>query len=230
MQSTYLASYQQSKFVNESDSFKYKRIGTLPVLPITAQDMQNQIRVDVLLEQASYLNLIIASAIRYAEEYMNLSLINTQWQTTRDNFDANAFELRKGYFVSLEKFQYIDVTTGLYVTVDPTIYQIADKSYYAQILLLQGYQFPFNNIKQEDNAINIEFTAGMSANPSDFLAQYPDLKMALLQHCTFIYENRGNDTASMMKDTTSVLPQMILDVYDRYKAPSIFSGTIFNGW
>jgi len=227
MQSVYLTSYLQDKFVNESDSFKYKRIGTLPALPITALEMQAQVRIDVLLEQQSYINLIIASAVRYAEEYMNLSLINTQWLTYGDNFDANAFELRKGYFVTLDSFEYVSITAGnILVDVDPTIFQVADKSFYAQILMRNGKTFPFNDLVNEDNAITIKFTSGMAANSSEFAAQYPDLKMALLQHCAFLYDNRGNTMSD--KEYTNKIPAGVLEVYERYKAPAIFSGGIYN--
>jgi hypothetical protein len=203
-------------------------MGTLPVAPISIDEFQNQIRIDIPLEQTSYLNLIIKSVVRYAEEYMNLSLINTKWQTTRNTFDCSAFELRKGYFVSLEKFEYVDLATSLYVDVDPAIYYIADKSYYAQILLKHGQEFPFQQAMPNDDAINIEFTAGMAETSIEFENLYPDLKMALLQHCCFNYENRGNDVAVNSKNEYNSLPGLITDVYDRYRDISIFGGVIYN--
>jgi uncharacterized phiE125 gp8 family phage protein len=226
-QTLYLGTYSPHKRINETEAFNYTRINT-PLLPITVDELKSQIRIDIPLEQSSYLSLIIKSVVRYAEDYMNLSLINTQWRTIRDNFDCEAFELRKGYFFSLEKFQYVDSITGLYVDVDSTIYQIAKKTYYAQILLLDNYEYPIQSIRVMDNAINIEFTAGMAANAIDFENFYPNLKMALLQHCCFAYENRGNDVAINAKSETNALPQMILDSYNRYKDLSIFGGVIYN--
>ena len=83
-------------------------------------------------------------------------------------------------------------------------------------------------ISSQDNAIVIEFTSGLTTTPIIFGQRYPDLKFAMLQHCAFYYENRGNDVAVNASSGANALPQMILEVYERYKAPMIFGGMIFN--
>jgi hypothetical protein len=228
MQSPYLASYAPFKNLNETEAFQYIRLNPLPTTPISMNDFLQHSRIDVPLEQTDYLNMIIYSAIHYAEEYMSMTLLPTKWRTYRNNFDANAFELRKGYFQSLEKFQYIDLTTGLYVDVDSTIYQAVAKQYYGQILLMSDQRFPYEKIKSQDNAILIEFTSGLSSTSTIFVQHYPDLKFALLQHCAFLYENRGNDVAVNSNSGANSLPQMILDVYEKYKAVNVFGGMIFS--
>jgi len=228
MQSPYLASYAPYKNVNETEAFQYIRLSTLPTSPISMNDFQQHLRIDAPLEQTDYLNMIIYAAIHYAEEYMSMTLLPTKWRTYRNNFDANAFELRKGYFRSLEKFQYLDIDTGLWTDVDTTIYQAVSKEYYGQILLLSDQRFPYEKIQAQDNAILIEFTSGLSSTSTIFVQHYPDLKFALLQHCAFLYENRGNDVAVNSGSGANLIPQMILDVYEKYKAVSIFGGMIFS--
>lgn len=223
----YLGTYSQQKRINETEGFPYKIIENPAQSLISIAEMQRHLRIDIPLEQTSYLNLLIKNVIRYAGQYLNLSLLNTKWRTYRNNFDCDAFTLRKGYFVSLDEFKYIDIDSNLYVNVDPDVYYIADKLYYALIMRKKGQEFPVN-IADQDNAITIEFTAGMAETPQEFEDLYADLKMALLQHCCFNYENRGNDVAVNSMNEFNSLPAMIREVYDRYRDVGIFGGDIFN--
>ena len=228
MQSTYLATYAQQKNVNETEAFLYLRLDPLPLIPITIDELKQHLRIDQSLEQVSYLNMILASVTHAAEEYMSMTCLPTKWRTYRNNFNANAFELRKGYFQTLQSFKYIDNITNLLVDVDSTVYQAVAKDYFGQIILKSDQRFPYGMISSQDNAIVIEFTSGLTTTPIIFGQRYPDLKFAMLQHCAFYYENRGNDVAVNASSGANALPQMILEVYERYKAPMIFGGMIFN--
>jgi hypothetical protein len=222
MWTPYLASYQQLKQVGETEAYLYIKTGTPPPLPITLQEFQNHIRIDIPLEIVSYLNLIIQMAVNFFENYSAMTCLSTQWITYRTNFEAPAFELRKGYFQSLQSFQYLDKTTLLWDTVDPAVYQIVPMSYFAQIMKIIDQVYPYENIAIRQNAIKIIFTSGLALLPTDFATTYPDLKFALLQHCAFLYANRGNATGNNSLE----LLECAREVYDRYKAPCLFGGTI----
>jgi len=227
MDPTYLATYAPVKYINETEGFLYQRIGVRPPLPITASELQAHIRVDVPLEQPDYLNLLIGSVVHYAESYIGLNCLPTQWLTYRDNFEPNAFELRKGYFQSLQSFQYLARDTMIWTDVDPTLYQVALRPYYSQILLLAEHDYPFRDTARQQNAIEIKFTSGLSDIPANFALDFPDLKIAMLDHCAFEYENRGNDIGFVRGDAVG-LPPKIEEVYERYKVPAAFGGVIFN--
>lgn len=227
MEYPYLASYQQAKFISEPEAYLYEKIGTRPLLPITIAELQDQCRIDVALEQQSYFNLIISSVVMYVERYTSLSCIAQQYLTYRDSLKAPAIELRKGYFITLDEFKYFQYSTQTWETIDASVYQIDKRSYFAQILPMPNQCFPSEAAQPTSNSVQIKFTAGMATTPALFETICPDLKLAMMQHCVFLYENRGNDVAALKNDANAI-PQMILDVYDRYKVPSLFSGVISN--
>jgi hypothetical protein len=223
MWTPYLASYEQLKQLGETDAFLYTKTGTLPPLPITLQELQNHIRIDIPLEQTAYLTLIIQSAVNFFENYSAMTCLPTQWITYRNNFEAPAIELRKGYFQTLQTFQYMDKTTLLWIDVASTVYQTVPMSYFAQIVKLIDQVYPYGDIAIRNNAVKIVFTSGLALLPTDFATTYPDLKMALLEHCAFLYAARGNALGAALE-----IPEFIREVYDRYKAPCLFGGVITN--
>ena len=226
MWTPYLASYEQLKQIGETDAYLYTKTGTFPPLPISLQEFQNHLRIDIPLEQTTYLTLIIQAVVNYFENYAAMTCLSTKWTTYRNNFEAPAIELRKGYYQSLQSFQYLDKTTLLWVAVDPTVYQIVPMSYFAQIVKIIDQVYPYGDIAIRNNAIQIQFTSGLALAPIDFATTYPDLKMALLEHCAFMYANRGNAISG--NNFANELPDMIREVYDRYKAPCLFGGVITN--
>jgi hypothetical protein len=224
MWTPYLASYQQLKQLGETDAYVYIKTGTLPPLPITLQEFQNHLRIDIPLEITSYLTLIMQSAVNFFESYSAMTCLSTQWITYRNGFEAPAIDLRKGYFQSLQSFQYMDKTTLLFVSVDPTVYQVVPTSYFGQITKIIDQVYPYTNIAIRQNNVKISFTSGLALAPTDFAVSYPDLKMALLDHCAFLYANRGNAISG--NNFANELPDFIREVYDRYKAPCLFGGVI----
>lgn len=193
--------------------------------PISIDMLIKHIRVDVYEEQLDYLQALIDAVTRIGEDYCNLSFLQQKWRTYRNNFDQMAIELRKGYFVSLDKFQYLK--DGNYIDVDSDIYYISKQQAYNQIKLQQNKDYPYNDIDMQDNAILIEFTAGIARNQEDVPF---DLKLALLNHAAFAYENRGNNdvagfggSGAGAEDSLNSIPNISKDVYKKYRIADITS-------
>jgi uncharacterized phiE125 gp8 family phage protein len=225
--SYYLSSWLQEKSVNESEAFLYERLSGRTNLPISIADLEQHLRIDDPIEQSSYLTMLINAAVFYAEDFMGVSIINQKWRTYRDNFYAGAFELRKAYFVSLESIQYLK--NGVYTAVDPTIYYISKKQYYNQLMTNINQQWPYLDVDPIDNAIKIEFTAGLGAAEANIPA---DLQMALLNYVAFMYENRGNNDIAGMTSSgfgkensgLNAIPNICRDVFLKYKVPDVYGG------
>jgi uncharacterized phiE125 gp8 family phage protein len=205
-----------------------------PQYPITLQQLYDHIRIDAAPEQLSYLNGIIGAVTAFAEDYMNINIIQQSWRTYRDDFQSNVFQLRKSPFVSLQSFQY--KSYGIYIDVDPLIYYISKQEYYNQIALTpnrENANWPTDTLEAIDNAIKIEFTAGMA---TDSTTVPNDLQFALLNHAAFFYENRGNnDIAGFQSSGTgeetsglNAIPNLTRVIYDNYRVADVFGGSFYN--
>lgn len=212
MNSQYLSSYQQHKRTVEAGNYLYEKIIDAPINPPLLQStLLQHLRIDSLQEQTTYIDLIIASVSEIFEKYTNVNIIKQKWRTYRNNFDVGSFELRKAPFVSLQTFQKL--IENVWTEIDEDIYTISLRSDYAQILPSNSTTLWGNEeVDNVDNAIKIEFTAGIADNQSQVPA---NLKLHLLNHCAWLYENRGN---SLMNE------KFDLSVYDQWKIFDLFGG------
>lgn len=205
-----------------------------PQYPVTLQQLYDHVRIDDAPEQLAYLNMILSAVTLAAEDYMNINIIYQSWRTYRDNFQSNVIQLRRSPFVSLQGFQISN--NGVYVDVDPTIYYISKQQYYDQIALnmtVANATWPYYLLDSIDNAIKIEFTAGLAADNTTVPS---DLQQALLNHAAFLYENRGNnDIAGFGSSGTgeemsglNAIPNLTRLIYDNYRVADTFGGSFYN--
>lgn len=160
---------------------------TRTVTPIDINDLKPHSKIDYTEpDEDTYLSFLIDSAIDAAEKFTNRSFINQRWITYRDLF-TNEITLERGSFATLYKFEYKN-TDSVWVTVDPTLYYVAVKNPYSQIIFTEDSTFPDDIIDQQ-NSIRITFVAGYGTTKASVPAT---LRYLLMQHVTWLYENKGN--------------------------------------
>jgi uncharacterized phiE125 gp8 family phage protein len=200
-----------------------------PQMPITIDMLKAHIRIDDPNAQVDYLNVLIQAVTRIAEDYCNVSFIRQAWRTSRDNFAQVAIELRKGSFYSLQAFKYL--VDGVYIDVPITDYYVSLDAGYSQIRLRYNQEYP-QNIDLRNNSVVIDFTAGLAADQANVPA---DLKLALLNHAAFAYENRGNNDIAGLSSRgageesgLNAIPNISQDVYNKYRIQDITAAYTYN--
>jgi uncharacterized phiE125 gp8 family phage protein len=94
------------------------------------------------------------------------------------------------------------------------LYYITDETGFSRIALKDGEEYP-TDIDERMQAIKIEFTAGYGTTGADVPA---DLRLALLEHITKSYENRGDCDADISTDIIEAfLPQEVRGIYEMYR-------------
>lgn len=163
--------------------------------------------------QDDLLNIYIDAATDFAEKYMNRDLINKTYTTFRDDFN-DCFELRRSRVSSIASIKYLisDVLT----TVATTVYGFTDVTDYSDIFLEEDQEWP-TDVDDVLQAVEIIFIAGYGATDSSIPA---DIKIALLSHIAFMYENRGDCDLSGMKGN---LPVTARNIYNSNRLINIGS-------
>jgi len=230
----YLSSFAPNKIVVEAENWAYTEGAARTILPISVDEAAAHVRIDnaTAAAQITYVTTLIQSAVKIFEDYTNTSIINQNWITYRNNFtDVGQFELRRIKFVSLTSFQYL--VNGVYTTVDPNIYYVVSSNpEYAQIKLKPDQQWS-SDIDYVEQAIKIQFVAGLAATADVVPA---DIKTCLYHIVAWLYANRGdNDIAGMASKGTgsegaglNALPNHALDVIMKYRPQDIFGGFFIN--
>lgn len=149
-------------------------------------------------------DFIIAPVVQFAENYTGRSFITRTFKTTRDCF-ASLIVLKKAPFNSLVTFKYINTSDTLTDVPSDDYYTI--KKTYGEIKLSPNQSYP-SDLTEKLNGIEIIFTAGYGAAKADVPA---DLKKAMLQHATFLYQNRGDCC-----DAKICCPPESKTIYDSY--------------
>jgi uncharacterized phiE125 gp8 family phage protein len=181
-------------------------IGTLPV---TLAEVKTHLRIpSAFTIDDDYLTSLIDTAARVAEAISNRIFIQRSITTFRDCFTAE-IELRRSPFVSLTTFKYY--SDDELIDVPTEDYYINLSNDYSSILLKHQRIYP-TDIDIRRQAIAIEFIAGYSTLPND-------LKIALLNHIAWLYENRGDcDPVQMlMEDLLVSVPSNSRTVYNLHK-------------
>lgn len=177
-------------------------------LPISLVEVKEQLRLDPAdASQDTYLTLLIEACWICGEQITKTTFLNTDFRTLRNSF-VPAIELRRTPFVSLLSFEY--TVDGSLIAVDPTLFSIYLKNGFSFIVLNEDKEYPTDG---DDilEGIEIKFRAGFGTSLT-----YPhtDLKLALLNHVSAVYENRGDcDAASIMKS----IPNTTRQIYNKNK-------------
>ena len=181
--------------------------------PITLVEVREHLRIDPdnALDNP-YLEALIIAATKFAENYINIIFIKQQFVTYRDNL-TYPIELRRGpmpFDQPLLSFDY--KFNGVWNPVPATAYYVQYLKPYVKIV---PPNTPYFGITTDPvfQSVRIKFLAGMADTP-DEIPQ--DLKLALKNHISAMYENRGDaDQASAAYDNN--LPVATKIIYDQYK-------------
>lgn len=192
-------------------------------LPLDIDDVKSYLKVpSSLVVDDNLIKAIIKSVTGYFEKMTGRDLINKTYKTFLDKFPShdslsyysgvsplmpkyndNGIILRRSKLQSITSIQYyID---GVLTTWASTNYYFTDDTDYSAIYLVEGKSFPEVDVRKQ--AVVITFVAGYGASCCNIPE---DVKMALLQMISYIYENRG-DCANMNDMMAS------MQLFDQFK-------------
>lgn len=191
-------------------AYTYK-VTTPPESPaVSVNDLKAHLNITHNL-QDNLLQLYLSAAIKYAEDYTNITLMETEFTTYRDNFpslsysegyyagginplnstpsSSGSFELRKSPLVDVSEISYIN-TQGVSTIVDPSKYYLTRESDYSEVLATPNSDWP-TDLRNTMQSVTIVFTAGVT-NDSDEVPA--DWKLAIMQHASSLWSDRGDCT------------------------------------
>ena len=182
--------------------------------PITLAEAKAFMRVD-FADDDTLIQSLIDTAVECGQKITRRVFINTEFRTLRNGFgEARTFTSGGELPLVLRKSPFISTTLFNFKKTDDTVVVLVkDTDYFEEIVadyskLRPEDLWPFDN-KRRVQSITIEFTAGF-ANAA---AVPQDLKTALLQHITALYENRGDcDVAG-----ESSIPSIAMSIYQKFK-------------
>lgn len=179
--------------------YQYKKLATPANLPLDLDFVKNYLKIDGTADDA-LITFLIKAAAGFVEKYTSRTLLETQFQTYRndfgysgiwfphcDDYSACGIVLKKSPFVSLDSYTYRN-TESVETVVAPTLYYITDKVDYSSILLLPNKSYP-TDLLCVQQAVKIVFTAGYGTTQDDIPVE---LQEAMLQLVADMYTNRGD--------------------------------------
>ena len=181
--------------------------------PIDLDDLKEYLRVDPAdTVEDAYLESLIRAATIWGEKYCRRDFITKTYTTYRDDFSGSCFQLQKSPFIELNSFEYLK--DGVLTPVNPATYYMKITNDFSSIYRKINTNWPLDADIQLQT-IKISFDAGYGDAAEDVP---DDLRMALMQHCAALYENRGDCDSG---DCGKGLPAGAKIIYDQYRILSI---------
>ena len=202
-------------------------------LPLSMTETKEYLRLDEQVDDALIRGYIIA-ATEYAENTTHRSLITRTLKLPVDALTEIDVPLKEGFTTApYKRFykDYIELPSSPVQSVTHVKYYDdasnestwATSNYYvdterepARIVLRDGGTFPTD--LRPANGLEITYTAGYGANPSDVPES---IRVAMLQFVTFLYEHRGESEAKTPE--MPMICRTLLQPYTIYK----FSDSMF---
>mgnify|MGYP001063209024 CR=1 FL=1 len=180
-------------------------------IPLNLTTLKQWLRLDTTdTSEDNILQLLVNQAVSCFELVSKRTLMNTNWENFRSCWQS-FYELRKSKFVSTTSVEYQD-EDEVWQTVSSDDYYIDFNNEYSNLIFDKSYTFP-DKLDQVDT-IRINFVAGLAATTEDVPS---DIQMALMQHVTFLYENRGDCAC----DDMASVPAAAMKVYQSYEIMDI---------
>ena len=162
------------------------------VEPVTLSEAKAHLRVDTS-DDDTYITGLVRAAREWVEEYLDRTLVNTQWVMRFDKFPPDGthdIELPRPPIVASGTatavtltFTYENGTTATYGT---SSYRVDRASTPGAVKTLYGQTWPPH--LQDDNAISVTWWAGYGASGTDVPAA---IRHAMLMLVAFWYDNRS---------------------------------------
>ena len=196
--------------------------------PVTLQEVKEYLRLEDSVDERN-LRPMVEAARRYAEEYLNRSLMSQTLTLYLDTFSDKDNPLWEGVrtgpymnyhkdYILLPKSPVTSVTSVKTYDDEDTATTFASTRYYvdtasepARVVLRTGETFP--TALRVANAIEVIYVAGQS---SPYSIAEP-IRLGILQHVAFLYEHRGDmgEYQQALK-----MPPMIATLYAPYRIHS----------
>ena len=170
--------------------------------PLSLQEVKDYLRVEDSTDERT-IRPLIETARRFCEEHTGRVLVQTTFKQFLDSI-SDHLPLQEGIstgadlnyyrnYITLAKSPVISITHVKTFNDSDTATTFASSKYYVdnarepgRIVLRNGESFPLS--LRVANAIEVEFVAGYTT-----ISQIPEpLKVGMLQHIAFMYEQRGD--------------------------------------
>lgn len=198
--------------------------GAGSTLPVSLSDVKTWLKVpSTITADDNLITALIKSATGIFEKITGRDLINKTYKTYLDAFPCvdglnyytgisslapqyhdNGIVIRKSKLQSITSIQYYK--DGVLTTWDSSNYYITDLPDYSAIYLVTNKEFP-SDVDIRKQAVVINFVTGYGVDDT-YVPE--DVKQALLQFITYLYENRGDCANS--KDM-----QAAMDLFSQFK-------------
>lgn len=174
---------------------------------LSLESIKNWLRLDSCdTSDDEILKMLRDSAVCMFETISRRTLMNSNFITYRDCWES-CYELRRSKLVSITQVDYKD-EDGNTVIVNSSIYYNDAKEDYSKLIFTED--FIAETLYGRANDITITFVAGLAANTSDVPS---DIRIALLNHILFMYENRGDCDCNSVYS----IPMGAMTIYNKYK-------------
>ncbi len=161
--------------------------------PVTLAEAKQHLRVDSN-EDDAYIAGLVRAAREWVEEYLDRTLILTQWTVRGDRFPPDStdeVELPHPPMATAGTATAISVTytleDGTTAAYSTNLFRVDRHSTPGAVKPLYGQTWPPH--RQDDNSLAITYWAGYGANSTDVPQ---GIKNAMLLYVTELYEKRGN--------------------------------------
>ena len=161
--------------------------------PVSLADAKAYLRVDFTKDDALITNMI-STAIKWGEAYTARQFSNHQWIAYFDSDESGCIKLQRSPLTTLTSVE--TSSDGAYSAY--TDFILKQKSGYSDIIL--------NTSVTLDDTVAYTFKVTFESGYADIP---PMLKDAVLEHVSFLYENRA--------DVPSAMPNQIKNLYNHYK-------------
>ena len=167
------------------------------VEPVTLAEAKAHLRVDTA-DDDTYIAGLVRAAREWVEQYLDRTLVNTQWVMRFDKFPPDGtldIELPRPPMVASGTatavaltFTYENGDTATYSTAS---FRVDRASTPGAVKTNYGQTWPPH--RQDDNAISVTWWAGYGASGTDVPAA---IRHAMLMLCSHWYETRGATVAT----------------------------------
>jgi uncharacterized phiE125 gp8 family phage protein len=182
------------------------------VLPITTNDVADWIKLDreeVVDELVDYFDLLIESAVLFAEQYTRRILYPSTVVCYLDEFRCGqVYDLRISPLNSITSIQYL--SSGVLTAFDSSKYYTANTRRWSRLSLTAGEEWPVTDEVMQ--SVTLTASAGYTTLPKN-------LKAAILGYIARMYSNRG-DCVDYNKVN---LPTDTKIIFEMYKIKDLFT-------
>jgi uncharacterized phiE125 gp8 family phage protein len=186
------------------------------VEPVSVSEAKQHLRVDIS-DDDTYIAGLISTARRYAEEYLDRSLIHTQWTMRLDTFPYE-FELPRPPMATSGTLTATSVT----YTVDPggaggtsvlttatlstSTYRVDRDATPGRIRTVYGGTWPSH--LADPNAVSVTWWGGYGASGAEVPAQ---IRSAILMLVAYLYEQRSTVLVGSISKELEYATKALLD-------------------